>query len=83
MSGYYSPLCRQSKGSANGTAKEGIELKAFPFMMPRTGRSQLPGYLMLIHLLKSKIHRARVTAANVNYEGSLSIVTLDPTSTCS
>jgi aspartate 1-decarboxylase len=28
---------------------------------------------MLIHLLKSKIHRARVTAANVNYEGSLSI----------
>ena len=28
---------------------------------------------MLVHLLKSKIHRARVTAANVNYEGSLGI----------
>lgn len=28
---------------------------------------------MLVHLLKSKIHRARVTAGNVNYEGSLSI----------
>lgn len=28
---------------------------------------------MLIHVLKSKIHRARVTGGNVNYEGSLSI----------
>ncbi len=28
---------------------------------------------MLLQLLKSKIHRARVTAANVNYEGSLGI----------
>lgn len=28
---------------------------------------------MLVHLLKSKIHRARVTASNVNYEGSLTI----------
>ena len=28
---------------------------------------------MLVHLLKSKIHRAAVTAANVNYEGSMSI----------
>ena len=28
---------------------------------------------MLIHLLKSKIHRARVTAGNVDYEGSLGI----------
>jgi aspartate 1-decarboxylase len=28
---------------------------------------------MLVHLLKSKLHRARVTAANLNYEGSLSI----------
>ena len=28
---------------------------------------------MLIHLLKSKLHRARVTEANVNYEGSLTI----------
>jgi aspartate 1-decarboxylase len=28
---------------------------------------------MQIHLLKSKIHRAEVTAANVNYEGSLTI----------
>ena len=28
---------------------------------------------MLVHVLKSKIHRARVTAANVDYEGSLGI----------
>jgi len=28
---------------------------------------------MLIHLLKSKIHRAAVTAASVDYEGSLTI----------
>ena len=28
---------------------------------------------MLVHLLKSKIHRAQVTAANLEYEGSLTI----------
>jgi len=28
---------------------------------------------MLVHLLKSKLHRARVTEANLNYEGSLTI----------
>jgi aspartate 1-decarboxylase len=28
---------------------------------------------MQIHILKSKIHRARVTGANVNYEGSMTI----------
>lgn len=28
---------------------------------------------MQVQLLKSKIHRARVTAANLNYEGSLTI----------
>ena len=28
---------------------------------------------MNLHLLKSKLHRARVTDANVNYQGSLSI----------
>ena len=28
---------------------------------------------MLVHLLKSKIHRAQVTAASINYEGSLTI----------
>ena len=28
---------------------------------------------MQIHILKSKLHRATVTGANVNYEGSLSI----------
>jgi len=28
---------------------------------------------MLVHLLKSKIHRATVTDANVDYEGSLTI----------
>ncbi len=28
---------------------------------------------MLVHLLKSKIHRAQVTGADVNYEGSMTI----------
>ena len=28
---------------------------------------------MLVHLLKSKLHRAQVTAASVDYEGSLTI----------
>src|SRR5262245_23022875 len=28
---------------------------------------------MLVHILKSKIHRAQVTAANVVYEGSMTI----------
>ncbi len=28
---------------------------------------------MVVHLLKSKIHRAQVTAANLNYEGSMTI----------
>jgi aspartate 1-decarboxylase len=28
---------------------------------------------MLVHLLKSKIHRAKVTAANVGYEGSMTL----------
>ena len=28
---------------------------------------------MLVHLLKSKIHRARITGASLNYEGSLTI----------
>ena len=28
---------------------------------------------MLIHILKSKIHRAQITGGNVNYEGSLGI----------
>jgi aspartate 1-decarboxylase len=30
---------------------------------------------MLVHILKSKIHRAQVTAANVGYEGSMTIDT--------
>jgi aspartate 1-decarboxylase len=28
---------------------------------------------MLVHVLKSKIHRAQITGANLNYEGSLTI----------
>ena len=28
---------------------------------------------MMVHLLKSKLHRAQVTAANLNYEGSMTI----------
>ena len=32
-----------------------------------------PPLTMLVHVLKSKIHRAQVTAGDVNYEGSLGI----------
>jgi len=41
--------------------------------MTPTGVLRCGGELMLVHLLKSKIHRARVTAGDVNYEGSLGI----------
>lgn len=41
--------------------------------MTPTGVPRCGGELMLVHLLKSKIHRARVTAGDVNYEGSLGI----------
>jgi aspartate 1-decarboxylase len=37
------------------------------------GIGQLKCPDMLVHLLKSKIHRAQITAANVDYEGSLTI----------
>jgi len=33
----------------------------------------LHGLDMLVHLLKSKIHRAQITAGNLDYEGSLTI----------
>jgi len=36
--------------------------------LPRVGHG-----FMLVHVLKSKIHRAQVTAGNVEYEGSLGI----------
>lgn len=32
-----------------------------------------PWFFMQIHVLKSKIHRGAVTAANVDYEGSMTI----------
>ena len=41
--------------------------------MTPTGVLRCGAELMLVHLLKSKIHRARVTAGDVNYEGSLGI----------
>jgi aspartate 1-decarboxylase len=40
----------------------------------RVGPGQRGGrQFMLVHMLKSKIHRAQVTAGDVNYEGSLGI----------
>src|SRR6185369_7408040 len=40
----------------------------------RTGRTDSGiGRLMQIHVLKSKIHRAAVTGASLNYEGSLTV----------
>ena len=36
-------------------------------------RSSLAMRLMQIHILKSKIHRAAVTGASLNYEGSLTV----------
>jgi aspartate 1-decarboxylase len=41
------------------------------FSAPKVGKSRHGA--MLVHLLKSKIHRAQVTDANLNYEGSLGI----------
>ena len=41
--------------------------------MTPTGVLRCGGELMLVLLLKSKIHRARVTAGDVNFEGSLGI----------
>ena len=41
--------------------------------VPRGAKMQIPVSFMLVHVLKSKIHRAQVTAGNVNYEGSLGI----------
>jgi aspartate 1-decarboxylase len=41
------------------------------FSLPRAGSARRG--VMLVHLLKSKIHRAQVTDANLNYEGSLGI----------
>ena len=43
------------------------------FIMPRLGPGSDDLAFMLIHLLKSKIHRARVTASSLDYEGSLTI----------
>lgn len=42
--------------------------------MPRRCRREFTDS-MLVHILKSKLHRAQVTGANVQYEGSL---TIDP-----
>ena len=36
-------------------------------------QADINGGNMLVHLLKSKIHRAQVTGANLDYEGSLTI----------
>jgi aspartate 1-decarboxylase len=38
-----------------------------------TDKSRFRAVLMQIHVLKSKIHRASVTGASLNYEGSLTI----------
>ena len=46
-------------------------LKCAPTTRGRHPAPRIPD--MQIHLLKSKIHRARVTAGDVNYEGSLGI----------
>ncbi len=42
-----------------------------PLRLRAPGRR--PSEFMLVHLLKSKIHKATVTAASVDYEGSLTI----------
>ena len=63
-----------------GKRKTDIELGPFHFILAKLSWAKLAcavrgsrPAVMLIHLLKSKIHRARVTAADVNYEGSLGI----------
>ena len=44
-----------------------------PYIAVALGRSPPGAEFMLVHVLKSKIHRAQVTAGDVNYEGSLGI----------
>src|ERR1043166_3112209 len=39
----------------------------------QTGGALIRKSLMQIHILKSKIHRALVTGASLNYEGSLTV----------
>jgi aspartate 1-decarboxylase len=47
---------------------------AGPYIAAVAGRRPRIGQpFMLVHVLKSKIHRAQVTAGDVNYEGSLGI----------
>ncbi len=55
--------------------RRGQTLSTGPASAPREGdpADGLRPRRMLVHLLKSKIHRATVTAASVNYEGSLTI----------
>jgi aspartate 1-decarboxylase len=47
---------------------------AAPYIAGALGSRRRVGHeFMLVHVLKSKIHRAQVTAGDVNYEGSLGI----------
>lgn len=52
-----------------------IEPRVSPGFSPARTVTCLPPRAthMIVHLLKSKIHRARVTAASLHYEGSLTI----------
>ena len=62
-----------------GPPQKSIELASCQSIFIRTGKSPAgfsdrgPDRFMLITVLKSKIHRAQVTAGNLNYEGSLTI----------
>ena len=44
-----------------------------PILPARSAGGGGPDAIMLMHVLTSKLHRARVTAGNVVYEGSLGI----------
>lgn len=55
-----------------------LRKSGWPLSSARLGGSEIkrtgaPKTVMLVHLLKSKVHRATVTAASVDYEGSLTI----------
>jgi aspartate 1-decarboxylase len=64
------PKGQQQKGTAKWFYIQPAEL----YTADAFGSLQRVGHgFMLVHVLKSKIHRAQVTAGNVEYEGSLGI----------
>ena len=66
--------CAQGTSAYSGSVFWTNHCDAGRFYPAGRGVSGVTAFLpMLVHLLKSKIHRATVTASSVDYEGSLTI----------